>query len=65
LAVAGTLGQAPRKTYGSEQHVRTSAERTGLMIVGADGILALGGGVLFVALMAEAGSRDLKKRVRH
>ncbi len=54
LAVAGTLGQAPRKTYGLEQHVLSSAERTGLMIVGAGGILALGGGAIFITLMARA-----------
>lgn len=54
LAIAGTLGQAPRKTYGQAPHVLASSERIGLMIVGAGGVLAFGGGVLFISIMARA-----------
>lgn len=54
LAVAGTLGNAPRKTYGSEQRVLDTAERIGLAIVGVGGLLALAGGILFIVIMINA-----------
>lgn len=54
LAVAGTLGQAARKTYGRDQHLTTSAEWIGLIIVGVGGIIAFTGGVLFVVIMMRA-----------
>ncbi len=51
LAVAGTLGQAPRKVYGQAPQLLTDAERIGFMFVGAGGLLAFGGGVLFLAIV--------------
>jgi hypothetical protein len=60
LAVAGTLGQAARKTYGTEQQLHTSAEWVGLIIVGIGGVIALTGGILFIAISAEALHRLLQ-----
>ena len=54
LAVAGTLGQASRKTYGVQQQINTTSEQTGLIIVGIGGILAFGGGVHFIVVMVRA-----------
>ena len=54
LAVAGTLGQAARKTYGGDQQLNLSAEWIGLIIVGIGGVIALAGGVLFIAVAGEA-----------
>jgi hypothetical protein len=57
LAMAGTLGNAARKTYGAEQQLRTAAERIGLVMAGAGGAVALVGGTLFVAILACAAYR--------
>lgn len=43
-----------RKQYGAEQHVRTAAEYAGLGVMGVGGLLAVAGGVLFLALMIGA-----------
>jgi hypothetical protein len=61
LAVAGTLGQAPRKTYGQAQQFAGAGERVGLMIVGVGGMLALAGGVLFIVILCRA-ARDARVR---
>lgn len=63
LAVAGTLGQAPRKTYGQVQPMMPSAERIGLIIVAIGGVLALGGGALFIAIMARAALAARRSRI--
>jgi hypothetical protein len=47
---AGLQG-ALRKTYGSEQHIRSSMESMGLVIMGLGGIGAIVGGVLFLWLV--------------
>ncbi|MBI5494497.1 MAG: hypothetical protein HY904_05675 [Deltaproteobacteria bacterium] len=49
FALAGAEGMA-RKAYGAEQHVRTALEWTGLVVMGAGGLVAITGGVLFLAL---------------
>ena len=57
LAIAGTLGQAGRKEYGPAQAVSSSAEWIGLMIVGVGGIMAMGGGFLFMAIVTTGALR--------
>ncbi|HEX7008719.1 MAG TPA: cbb3-type cytochrome c oxidase subunit I [Phycisphaeraceae bacterium] len=54
LAIAGGLGQAARKVYGQEQQLTIPPEWIGLMVAGVGGVLALGGGALFVAIMIRA-----------
>jgi hypothetical protein len=54
LAIAGTWGQAERKVYGKEQVVRTTGEWVGLIVMGAGGVIALVGGILFVVLLVKA-----------
>jgi len=61
LAVAGTLGQAPRKAYGQARQFAGAGERVGLMVVGVGGILALAGGVLFIVILCRA-ARDARVR---
>ncbi len=50
---AGAHGMA-RKTYGAEQHARSGAESLGLGVMGIGGLLAVAGGVLFLALVIAA-----------
>jgi cytochrome c oxidase subunit I len=65
LAGWGGLG---RKVYGGEQHVRSALEWTGLGVMGAGGLLAVGGGFLFLALAipalrdASRGSTQIRRR---
>jgi hypothetical protein len=40
-----------RKAYGAEQHVRTFAEHIGLAVMGLGGLLAVAGGLLYLALV--------------
>lgn len=54
LAVAGVLGQSARKTYGIDQHVNSTSELVGLIIVGVGGMIALAGGTLFIAIVTSA-----------
>ncbi len=54
FALAGFLGQA-RKTYGSEQSIRSPLEYMGLTMVGIGGILAMIGGVIFFVLVFRKG----------
>src|SRR5690606_37372656 len=61
LAIAGTLGQAARKTYGAEQQVEASAEWGGLLIAGVGGAVALAGGILFIAIMVAAARQGWKR----
>ncbi len=53
FALAGTHGM-PRKTYGAEQHVRSTVERLGMMLMGAGGGIAVIGGLLFLAIVVAA-----------
>ena len=52
LAIAGFWGGAARKVYGAEQSLDAPVVWTGLALAGLGGVLALAGGVLFVALAA-------------
>lgn len=53
FAFAGIYG-AMRKSYGSEQHVRSFAEYVGLSVMGVGGLIALIGGFLFLILAMKA-----------
>jgi hypothetical protein len=53
FALGGMHGLG-RKAYGSEQHIRSAWEWIGLVIMGAGGLVAVVGGVLFLALVVWA-----------
>jgi heme/copper-type cytochrome/quinol oxidase subunit 1 len=57
FALAGAHGQA-RKTYATEQHMRSALEWFGLTVMGVGGLVAVAAGVLFLtwALRAWGGS---------
>ena len=40
-----------RKQYGVEQHVRTLGEYLGLSVMGLGGLIAVAGGIFFLAVM--------------
>jgi cytochrome c oxidase subunit I len=64
FAFAGVHG-AGRKVYGSEQHVRTASEALGLVVMGTGGLLAIVGGVAFLAYVTAAfTARDKRFSVR-
>ncbi len=50
FALAGAFGLA-RKQYGAEQHVRSLGEYVGLGVMGLGGLVAVIGGLLFLAIM--------------
>lgn len=50
FALAGMHGLG-RKQYGVEQHVRSAGEYLGLGVMGLGGLVAVAGGLLFLALM--------------
>jgi cytochrome c oxidase subunit I len=50
FGIAGLYGLG-RKQYGAEQHVRTVGENAGLGVMGLGGLLAVAGGLLFLAVM--------------
>jgi cytochrome c oxidase subunit 1 len=53
FALAGAHGMA-RKVYGAEQQVRDAWATAGLVVMGAGGLAAVAGGVLFLALVVSA-----------
>lgn len=53
FGIAGVYGLG-RKQYGVEQHVRSVGEYVGLGVMGLGGILAVAGGLLFLAVMLRA-----------
>lgn len=53
FGIAGVYGLG-RKQYGAEQHVRTLGEYIGLGVMGLGGLLAVVGGLLFLAVMLRA-----------
>ncbi|MBI2927921.1 MAG: hypothetical protein HYY24_19710 [Verrucomicrobia bacterium] len=57
---AGLYGLG-RKAYGAEQHVRTLGEYIGLGVMGVGGLIAIAGGLLYLALMIRA-ARPLFRR---
>lgn len=50
FALAGAYGLG-RKQYGVEQHVRSAGEYLGLGVMGLGGLVAVAGGLLFLAVM--------------
>lgn len=50
FALAGAYGLG-RKQYGTEQHVRTLGEYLGLSVMGLGGLVAVAGGIFFLAVM--------------
>lgn len=50
FALAGVYGLG-RKQYGAEQHVRSLGEYLGLSIMGLGGLVAVAGGIFFLAVM--------------
>ncbi|AOS43320.1 Cytochrome C and Quinol oxidase polypeptide I [Lacunisphaera limnophila] len=50
FALAGAYGLG-RKQYGAEQHVRSVGEYLGLGVMGLGGLVAVAGGLLFLAVM--------------
>src|SRR5262245_49347474 len=46
-----------RKAYGAEQHIRSLGELIGLGVMGAGGLVAVAGGLLFLVLMLWAGQQ--------
>ena len=50
FALAGAYGLG-RKQYGAEQHVRSLGEYLGLSIMGLGGLVAVAGGIFFLAVM--------------
>ncbi len=52
------IGGAARKAFGAEQAARTTSETVGLFIMGAGGLVAVAGGVLFLGLVIVAWRRS-------
>jgi hypothetical protein len=50
FALAGVYGLG-RKQYGAEQHVRSLGEYLGLSVMGLGGLIAVAGGIFFLAVM--------------
>lgn len=50
FAIAGSKGMM-RKAYGAEQHARGLVDSIGLGIMGLGGLIAIGGGVLYLAIV--------------
>lgn len=53
FALAGAHGMA-RKTYGQEQQIRSLGETLGLGLMGAGGVIAIVGGLIFLSLVIAA-----------
>jgi hypothetical protein len=53
FALAGAHGMG-RKVYGEEQAARGTAETLGLALMGGGGMIAIAGGVLFLAIAVAA-----------
>ncbi len=60
FALAGSQGMA-RKAYGAEQHIRTTTELVGLGVMGLGGLVAVGGGLLFLLLVLTSFLRGPRK----
>jgi len=54
FALGGMHGLS-RKAYGTEQHIRSVGELIGLGVMGAGGLIAVAGGLLFLLMMVRAG----------
>jgi hypothetical protein len=51
LGIAGFWGNAARKVYGAEQQLSAPVARSGLVLAGVGGALALAGGVMFAVIL--------------
>ena len=51
----GGMHGLSRKAYSTEQHIRSAGELMGLGVMGAGGLIAVAGGLLFLLLMVRAG----------
>lgn len=60
FALAGSQGMA-RKAYAAEQHIRTTTELIGLGVMGLGGLVAVAGGLLFLALVLTSFLRGPRK----
>jgi hypothetical protein len=60
FALAGSHGMG-RKLYGAEQAARGAAQSVGLALMGAGGLIAVTGGVLFLAIVLTAWWRALRR----
>ncbi|MCC6807460.1 MAG: hypothetical protein IT381_08550 [Deltaproteobacteria bacterium] len=54
FAVGFGFAGMTRKTYGAEQHIRTTSEIIGLVTMGAGGLVAVGAGLIFLAYVVRA-----------
>lgn len=63
FGMAGANGMM-RKVYGAEQEVRGFVDWLGLGIMGIGGLVAVAGGLLFLAMIATAAWAVLRRRVR-
>jgi hypothetical protein len=50
----GGMAGLGRKAYGAEQHIRSAGELIGLVVMGAGGLIAVAGGLLFLLLAVRA-----------
>lgn len=64
FALAGAFGLG-RKQYGVEQHVRSLGEYLGLGVMGLGGLVAVAGGLLFLALMLRALAAGRTRSLSH
>jgi heme/copper-type cytochrome/quinol oxidase subunit 1 len=62
LAIAGFWGGAARKSYGAEQPIDASVVKTGFILAGIGGAVALIGGALFVGLVTRSWTRRPRYR---
>ena len=53
FALGGMHGLG-RKAYSAEQHIRSTGELIGVLVMGAGGLVAVGGGLLFLLFMVRA-----------
>jgi hypothetical protein len=59
----GGMHGLSRKAYGAEQTVRSAGELLGLGIMGAGGLIAVVGGLLFLLLTVCAGQRRISQSI--
>jgi cytochrome c oxidase subunit I len=62
FAIAGICG-ADRKAYGAEQALRSTGEIVGLGVMGIGGLIAVAGGLLFLALAGPGAAAGLRRLI--
>jgi len=63
FALAGIYGMS-RKAYGAEQAGRGLGESIGLGVMGVGGLIAVGGGLLFLGIVARIWRQGSERRIR-